>query len=151
MNERQLVFGGDLGGPIIKNRTFFFGLLEFNRRREAPDARNATAASIPSPAGYAALQSLPLGPGQTQASRQAVLSALSFLPQIYPQVGNYDNITTTNVNGIPIQVGTMRLPLANKVAERKCVECHDIDNSPDFHDSGAFEKYWKDVEHKGKD
>ena len=106
-------FGGDLGGPIIKNRTFFFGLLEFNRRREAPDARNATAASIPSPAGYAALQSLPLGPGQTQASRQAVLSALSFLPQIYPQVGNYDNITTTNVNGIPIQVGTMRLPLAN--------------------------------------
>jgi hypothetical protein len=45
----------------------------------------------------------------------------------------------------------MRLPLADKVAERKCMECHDIDNSPDFHEPGAFEKYWKDVEHKGKD
>jgi hypothetical protein len=47
--------------------------------------------------------------------------------------------------------GEMRLPLANSVAERKCMECHDIDNSPDFHVKGAFEKYWKEVEHKGKD
>ncbi len=45
----------------------------------------------------------------------------------------------------------MKLPLANEVAQRKCMECHDIDNSPDFHDPGAFEKYWKQVEHKGKD
>jgi hypothetical protein len=45
----------------------------------------------------------------------------------------------------------MRLPLANDVAERKCMECHDIDNSPDFHVKGAFEEYWKQVEHKGKD
>lgn len=45
----------------------------------------------------------------------------------------------------------MRLPLADKVAERKCMECHDIDNSPDFHKPGAFEKYWKEVEHQGKD
>ena len=27
----------------------------------------------------------------------------------------------------------------------------DGDNSPDFHDPGAFEKYWKEVEHRGKD
>lgn len=45
----------------------------------------------------------------------------------------------------------LKLPLANKVAERRCMECHDIDNSPDFHTPGAFEKYWKDVEHVGKD
>jgi hypothetical protein len=37
------------------------------------------------------------------------------------------------------------------VAERTCVKCHDIDNSPDFHKAGAFEKYWKRVEHKGKE
>ena len=43
----------------------------------------------------------------------------------------------------------MRLPLAG--AEKKCMECHDVDNSPDFHKAGAFEKYWKDVEHIGKD
>src|SRR5213593_30650 len=106
-------FGGDLGGPIIKNRTFFFGLLESNRRREAPDARNADPASIPTPAGYAALQNVPLGNNQTPASRQAVLSALSFLPEIYTQVRNYDNVTTTNVNGVPIKVGSIRIPLAN--------------------------------------
>ncbi|MEX2186548.1 MAG: multiheme c-type cytochrome [Pirellulales bacterium] len=36
-------------------------------------------------------------------------------------------------------------------AERTCIKCHDIENSPDFHKAGAFEKYWKKVEHKGKD
>jgi hypothetical protein len=45
--------------------------------------------------------------------------------------------------------GAMRLPLAG--AERKCMECHDLDNSPDFHKTGAFEEYWKKVEHIGKD
>lgn len=39
----------------------------------------------------------------------------------------------------------MRLPL--KLAESKCVECHDSDNSPDF----KFAKYWEEVEHVGKD
>jgi hypothetical protein len=45
----------------------------------------------------------------------------------------------------------MKLPLTGGVAERKCIECHDEDNSPDFHKPGAFERYWKDVEHLGKD
>ena len=39
----------------------------------------------------------------------------------------------------------MRLPLA--LAERKCVSCHDPDNSPEFN----FEHYWPEVEHRGKD
>jgi hypothetical protein len=43
----------------------------------------------------------------------------------------------------------MRLPLSQ--AEKKCLECHDLDNSPNFHATGAFEKYWKRVEHKGMD
>ena len=47
--------------------------------------------------------------------------------------------------------GAMKLPLAGGVAERKCLECHDDDNSPDFHVKGAFERYWKEVEHSGKD
>jgi nitrate reductase cytochrome c-type subunit len=45
----------------------------------------------------------------------------------------------------------MKLPLAGGVAERKCLECHDDDNSPDFHANGAFERYWKEVEHRGKE
>lgn len=43
----------------------------------------------------------------------------------------------------------MRLPLAE--AEKRCMDCHDLDNSPDFHVKGAFEKYWKEIEHKGLD
>lgn len=32
-------------------------------------------------------------------------------------------------------------------AEQKCMDCHDLDNSPDFHVKGAFEKYWQKVKH----
>src|SRR5262249_36226756 len=106
-------FGGDVGGPIISNRTFFFGLAEWDRRREAPTGSNATTANIPTPAGYAALSSIPLASGQTRTSRQAVLSALSFLPQIYPQVTNYDNVRNVTINGTPIEVGTIRIPIAS--------------------------------------
>lgn len=44
---------------------------------------------------------------------------------------------------------SMRLPLSK--AEQKCLECHDVDNSPAFHKKGAFEEYWQQIEHKGKD
>lgn len=44
----------------------------------------------------------------------------------------------------------MRLTL-EEARKNKCMECHDLDNSPDFHDPGAFEDYWKEVEHRGKD
>lgn len=43
----------------------------------------------------------------------------------------------------------MRLPLDK--AQDKCLECHDIDNSPEFHKDGAFERYWEQVKHVGKD
>lgn len=33
----------------------------------------------------------------------------------------------------------------------RCLECHDLDNSPDFHSEGAFDKYWEQVKHYGKD
>lgn len=44
----------------------------------------------------------------------------------------------------------MRLPLSE--ARERCMECHDLDNSPDFHQPGAFEdEYWPTVEHYGMD
>jgi len=43
----------------------------------------------------------------------------------------------------------MRLPLEN--AKERCMECHDLDNSPDFHKEGAFDDYWAEVEHSGLD
>lgn len=105
--------GADFGGPLKKDRTFFFGLFEANRRREAPDVRNSTSANIPTPAGYAALATVPLRSGQPTQSRQAVLNALSFLPGIHSQVARYDNLRTISINGVPVEVGTIRIPLAN--------------------------------------
>jgi len=39
----------------------------------------------------------------------------------------------------------MRLPLAR--ARDRCLQCHDMDNDPDFQEEGAFKKYWKQIEH----
>ena len=104
--------GGSLGGPIFKDRTFFFGLFEVNRRREGSDGRNALATDIPTPVGYAALQTLPLGPLQTAESRQAVLQAFSFLPEIHSQVTSYDKVRNMSVNGSAVEIGTVTIPLA---------------------------------------
>ena len=115
-------FGGSVGGAIVKDRTFFFALLEANRRREAENTNNSTAVTIPTPAGYAALSSVPLGTDQTPESRQAALSALSFLPGIQSRVKNYDNvqnlnIVTTYADGsritVPVQIGTVLMPVAS--------------------------------------
>ena len=43
----------------------------------------------------------------------------------------------------------MVLPL--NTARDKCLGCHDLDNSPDFHVEGAFDEYWEQVKHYGKD
>ena len=43
----------------------------------------------------------------------------------------------------------MVLPLDR--ARDRCLECHDLDNSPDFHVEGAFDEYWEQVKHYGKD
>ncbi len=109
----QNQIGGAISGPVKRDRTFFFGLLEANRQREASDARNAQAAIIPTSAGLAALSAVPLGPDQTLQSRQAVLDALSFLPEVHKNISRYDNLTTQTVNGVPIEIGTIRIPLAN--------------------------------------
>src|SRR5436190_17459274 len=50
-------FGGSVGGPIIKNRTFFFGMVQGLTAREAGVAQPAV--TIPTATGYAALQNVP--------------------------------------------------------------------------------------------
>jgi hypothetical protein len=43
----------------------------------------------------------------------------------------------------------MRLPLAE--ARERCLECHDLDNSPEFQLDGAFDEYWKKIAHPWRD
>ena len=41
---------------------------------------------------------------------------------------------------------TLQLSIAT-AKEHQCITCHDLDNSPDFHDEGAFEEYWDQIKH----
>lgn len=41
--------------------------------------------------------------------------------------------------------------LTLKDAEQKCLECHDLDNSPGFQEEGAFDRYWAKIKHSKAD
>ena len=101
-------FGGAIGGPVIRNKTFFFGMLQGNLYRTGP--RALTPVTIPTQAGYAALLGAPLRSTptvQSAASRQAMLDALSFLPDIYASGRQINPLATpVSVNGTSVELGT---------------------------------------------
>jgi hypothetical protein len=96
--------GGDLGGPIVKGKTFFYGLFQYDPQRPAATP-STTTVRIPTQAGFAALSNVPLGAGQTAASRQGVLGQLSFLNNVYSAGPVFRSVTNTLVNGVPIETG----------------------------------------------
>lgn len=100
---RRHQFGLDIGGPIIKDRLFFFALYQHDTQR--PGSRPGATTRIPTPAGFAALRNVPLGPGQTAASRQAVLDRIAFLQNVHAQGVTFRNVSNTLVNGVPIATG----------------------------------------------
>ena len=59
--------------------------------------------------------------------------------------------TDANDETLAMLRAEMRLPLGDAKAQQKCIQCHDLDNSPDFHKKGKFEEYWEKVKHEGKD
>jgi hypothetical protein len=100
-----------LGGPIIKDRTFVFGLMQGDRLRQGSSP--GTTIRVPTPAGFAALNTVPLRAGQSQASRQAVLSALGFLNDaVYSTNPVFRNLQNTTVNGVAIQTGQVNVPIS---------------------------------------
>jgi hypothetical protein len=111
-------FGGGIGGPIARNRLFFFTLHQGDLRREE-GGPSPTTARIPTQAGFAQLANVPLRaaaagvPGQSAASRQAVLSSMGFLQDVYGQNPVFSNIQNTLINGVPIETGQVNMPIAS--------------------------------------
>lgn len=99
--------GASFGGPLIKNRTFFFGLYQRASQRTG-DILGATV-RIPTAAGFAALANVPLRAGQSTASRQAVLASLNFLRDIHAGNPTYRSINNLLVNGVPIESGQVNI------------------------------------------
>ena len=99
--------GASLSGPLVKEKLFFFGLVQ----RDSIRTGEALGASVtmPTQAGFAALQGAPLRAGQPASSRQAVLGSLGFLQDVYARDPTFRNLTTQRVNGAPIEVGTTNI------------------------------------------
>jgi hypothetical protein len=96
--------GAAIGGPIKRDKTFFFLLYQYDGQRPEGGPFQ-TATRIPTPEGFAALQTVAIGPGQSAASRQAVLDRMKFLQDIYAQNVQFQNVTNTLVNGVNIPTG----------------------------------------------
>ena len=78
-------FGGSLGGPIIKDRTFFFGAYEGQRENVGSDFLQ----NVPTQAQIATAQAVALGTGQIAAINPALNNILSFYPQsTTPQIAS---------------------------------------------------------------
>jgi hypothetical protein len=96
--------GGDLGGPVFRDKLFFFGL--YQRDSQTRGQRpSPTTVRIPTQAGYAALQNVPLRSGQSATSRQAVLQQIGYLQEVYAAGPVFRNVNNQLVNGVPIETG----------------------------------------------
>src|SRR6185369_166002 len=110
---RRNQFGGTVGGPVIKNKTFFFFDMQFTRQRQAASFTNLT---VPIAAFRKGDFSRLLGtvqPGVDALGRQ-VLANQIFDPQSGMQVGN-----TVVRNAFPENIIPTSLlnPVALKVQE----------------------------------
>lgn len=105
--------GASLGGPIVKDKTHFFGLFQRDTQRTGLSLGNSV--TMPTPRGYDTLQGVPLRSGQSAASRQAVLDQLGFLRDIYATNPTFNNVRTTLVNGVPVEIGTTNVGVIQPV------------------------------------
>jgi hypothetical protein len=90
--------GGSIGGPIIRNKLFYYGLFEYNPIGQASSPSTPTYA--PTDAGYQRLASIP-GLSQTN------LNVLKQYAGSAPTASD-----TTSVNGVAIPIGILPISLA---------------------------------------
>lgn len=104
-NRHQV--GAATGGPVVRNRLFFYGLYQGDYGRSSRTL--GTTVRVPTAAGFAALSSVPLGAGQSAASRQAVLDRLGFLADVYAQAPAFRSIQSAQVNGVAVETGQVNV------------------------------------------
>jgi hypothetical protein len=99
----QNTFGGALGGPIMKNKLFFYGLYDYSPLGQASTPSSATYA--PTAAGYAALAAIP---GLSKTNLDILSKYLAPAPtQAAGSKG------TTTVKGVAIPLGILPISAPN--------------------------------------
>jgi Carboxypeptidase regulatory-like domain/TonB dependent receptor-like, beta-barrel len=96
--------GGDLGGPVMRDKAFFYGLYQRDSQHTA-NRPSGTTVRIPTQAGFATLSGVPLRSGQSAASRQGVLEQIGFLRDVYSASPVFRNLSTVQANGVGIETG----------------------------------------------
>jgi len=100
-------FGGDFGGPAIKDKLFFYVLYEYDPEGAAAFASGGICA--PTSAGYATLAGLPAGPNPSGAGANVGLSANNLgILQKYVSAGTSSG-SCPATNGFP-SAGTVTNP-----------------------------------------